>query len=212
MFNKPHTLEAKQKISQAKSNLPPWNKNKSMSDKYKEKCRQRQLGKSWSPLTQFTSERVKKMWSDKDRLEQMKGKISILNRGKKLSYKHRAKISNALAGKYCGKDNWNYKNGMRALIKEWRSKVYKRDNYICQMPECNHEIRYLNAHHIKRQAEYPKLRLVLDNGITLCKDCHYKTVNLEHKYEKLFMEIIKVRNRDIAIKELLNVKVRRADG
>jgi 5-methylcytosine-specific restriction endonuclease McrA len=53
---------------------------------------------------------------------------------------------------------------------EWRNKVFERDNYTCQ--DCNQKGGVLNAHHIKPYADYPKLRLVLKNGITLCEICH----------------------------------------
>ena len=54
--------------------------------------------------------------------------------------------------------------------KDWRKAVFERDNYTCQ--SCGKHGGKLNAHHIKPFKDYPKLRLVLDNGITLCAECH----------------------------------------
>lgn len=56
--------------------------------------------------------------------------------------------------------------------KEWRKAVYERDDYTCQ--KCGKKGGNLNAHHIKAYAEYPDLRIELDNGITLCEECHKK--------------------------------------
>ena len=55
---------------------------------------------------------------------------------------------------------------------KWRKAVFKRDNYICQ--ECLKKGNYLEAHHIKPFANYPDLRFEIENGLTLCKDCHKK--------------------------------------
>lgn len=55
-------------------------------------------------------------------------------------------------------------------IKQWKRKIYKRDKYTCQ--KCDIRGGKLNAHHIKSFAEYPELRLDLENGITLCEECH----------------------------------------
>lgn len=54
--------------------------------------------------------------------------------------------------------------------KKRRLKVYERDNFKCQ--NCGQVGGELNAHHIKSFKKYPKLRLDLDNGITLCIGCH----------------------------------------
>lgn len=54
--------------------------------------------------------------------------------------------------------------------KEWRGKVYKRDNYTCQ--HCNSNNGHLNAHHIIPYAKNEELRFELSNGITLCEECH----------------------------------------
>lgn len=53
--------------------------------------------------------------------------------------------------------------------KQWRLNVFKRDNFTCQI--CNN-IGFLNAHHIESYNNNPDLRTILENGITLCKECH----------------------------------------
>ena len=53
---------------------------------------------------------------------------------------------------------------------EWRNAVYERDDYICQ--DCGAAGGKLNAHHIKEWSLHPELRFDVDNGITLCFDCH----------------------------------------
>ena len=60
---------------------------------------------------------------------------------------------------------------------KWRKGVYKRDNYTCQ--QCGQVGGNLNAHHIESYANNPDLRTTLENGITLCKDCHD---NFHHIY------------------------------
>ena len=57
-----------------------------------------------------------------------------------------------------------------AEYREWRRSVYERDNYTCML--CGQRGGDLNAHHIKPYALYPEHRYELDNGITLCVDCH----------------------------------------
>lgn len=69
--------------------------------------------------------------------------------------------------------SWDRPNKQQRNTKEyieWRTNVFKRDNFTCQI--CGQVGRILNAHHIKSFAKYKKLRHTVSNGITLCKECH----------------------------------------
>lgn len=88
---------------------------------------------------------------------------------------------------------WNGGGNLTSSIRtcyqyrQWRSDVFTRDNFTCQ--DCGLRGCYLEAHHIKelskikRQYKINTLHEALDceelwninNGITLCKDCHNKT-------------------------------------
>lgn len=60
----------------------------------------------------------------------------------------------------------------------WRTKVYQRDGYTCR--KCNDSTgRNLNAHHVYSWNTHKTLRYVVNNGITLCEDCHK---GFHHKY------------------------------
>lgn len=62
--------------------------------------------------------------------------------------------------------------GSKAL-KDWRKAVFSRDRYTCQ--ECGSTTKRLNADHIKPWAYFPELRADINNGRTLCVDCHKQT-------------------------------------
>lgn len=75
------------------------------------------------------------------------------------------------------------------LYKTWRKNVYKRDKYQCRWPNCNCK-RKLNAHHIRRWADFPHLRFDLNNGITLCKTHHDLIKGMEDAYSSSFFMIL----------------------
>ena len=85
-----------------------------------------------------------------------------------------------------GKNNPNWRGGISDKnklfrnteeYKQWRESVFKRDNWTCQ--KCGLRSKkgcyvIIEAHHIKPFATFPELRLKIENGLTLCKKCHYK--------------------------------------
>ena len=79
-----------------------------------------------------------------------------------------------------GKTNENSRIRHSLEYKLWRESVFKRDNYTCVW--CgNDEGGNLNADHIKPFAYFPELRFAIDNGRTLCIDCHKTTETYGNK-------------------------------
>ncbi len=65
-----------------------------------------------------------------------------------------------------------------AEYKLWRAAVFARDRWTCIW--CGSK-KNIHADHIKRFADYPELRFAIDNGRTLCRECHQKTDTWGHK-------------------------------
>ncbi|MBA7526536.1 hypothetical protein ES705_18698 [subsurface metagenome] len=56
-------------------------------------------------------------------------------------------------------------------LQQWQKAVLERDDHTCQ--NCGSRL-HLEAHHIKPIGIYPELALEVDNGKTLCSNCHNK--------------------------------------
>ncbi len=119
------------------------------------------------------------------------------NKGKKGIYfeEHLRKLRKSHTGKIgIASSNWKggisraYKTGHGSVqYKEWRQKIFERDNYACQ--DCGARCGigktiYVTAHHIKSFSKHPELRFDVNNGITLCEICHCKV----DKYRAKFMK------------------------
>jgi 5-methylcytosine-specific restriction endonuclease McrA len=69
--------------------------------------------------------------------------------------------------------------------RSWRNAVFVRDSYTCQ--KCNKEFpeNELEAHNIKPFSIAPELQFDIDNGLTLCHECHVKTDSYGRNSKKL---------------------------
>lgn len=114
--------------------------------------------------------------------DSVKEKIRATMLGRKLSEQHRRNM----ALSQLGSKSHLYKDGLSGLRKTerqrmmqtieyklWREAVFERDNFTCIW--CGQYGGRLEADHIKKWADYPSLRFAIDNGRSLCKNCHKKT-------------------------------------
>lgn len=166
----------------------PWNKGKKtgplsvehrekLSDSHKRSyANGRKSGMKGKKHSDATKEKMRKImtgrkitWGDK---------ISLAKKGKP-NLKQRGEGNNLWKGGV-SRINKNERNNFMQTIeyKNWRRKVFERDGYKCV--ECglhsgNGKTVILHADHIKPYALYPKHRLSLRNGRTLCVECHKKS-------------------------------------
>jgi len=181
---------------------PPWNKGLPCQEITKKKIGKKNKGKHYSPKTEFK----------KGNTPYNKGKIcpEISERqkrernhnwGKHSTEKTRMKMSEAHKGEKA--PNWkggitpeNLKIRGRIELRLWREAVFTRDNWICQKCQIRSGMGkavILHSHHVKNFAQYPELRFAINNGITLCKNCHMEFHNKygrENNNEKQLEEFL----------------------
>lgn len=130
--------------------------------------------------------------------DSFKRMVSKMFRGKRLSTEHRRKIGEA--NKRNGNDrfltklqkgqapHWAFKWGaenhfwrggitpedwtarVSPQYQEWREAVLLRDENRCQ--DCGKVSTKNHAHHLRSFREFPDLRFVVWNGVTVCGSCH----------------------------------------
>ena len=78
--------------------------------------------------------------------------------------------------------------------REWRDAVFEKYNYTCQ--KCGKRHTFLNAHHIRNWKDCIELRYSLDNGVCLCRECHYRFHSLYGKKNNNIEQINEFINDD----------------
>ena len=108
--------------------------------------------------------------------------------GKKHTEETKRKISLSRIGKTAKGKNPNWQGGITPINKSirasveyklWRKSVFERDKFTCIW--CKRRGVYLEADHIKPFAFYLELRFAIDNGRTLCRECHKITNTYKRK-------------------------------
>lgn len=192
-----HTEETKRKISVSKTGKsnaskgkPSWKKGLHFKEMPSKKCC---ICKS---IYHKEPTRSYKDWEKRSTCSKSCGIILGANkrRGFKFSEESLKKLRDSHIGQKAwndgiphhaikGEKNHNWKGGvskensserqnmMKTLeYKAWRKAVFERDNFTCQ--NCQERGGKLNADHIRPYSLYPELRLVIENGRTLCVECH----------------------------------------
>lgn len=172
--------------------------------------RQARLGKKWSDEMKLKfsfAHRGKKQSEEhkakyKNRVPWNKGKTDTLSEEAKRLMRE-AKIGKAPPAHKpncpcfrCNKKYPNYewketerlRTKLKDELKQWRRDIFIRDGFACVM--CHAVGGALNAHHIKKFSDYPELRTIINNGVTLCIPCHKSVTNKEQEYEVMFYSLL----------------------
>lgn len=75
--------------------------------------------------------------------------------------------------------------------RRWFKSVFKRDRYTCCI--CGIKGKEMNAHHLNGFDKFKEDRLKVENGVTLCKECHmkfHKAYGYGNNTEEQFYEFI----------------------
>ena len=195
-----------------------WNKGKKLSLKHKQKALLALIHSKGKKAANWQGGKIKSkclicgkfLWRSKSKIKHSKFCSAKCRQQSMQGYIPWNKNTKGLQIAWCkgkkipkisGDKHWNWKGGITPInekirksleYKLWRRSVFERDNFTCIWCGKKEEVSgKLNADHIKSFADYPELRFAIDNGRTLCEDCHRTT----DTYAKNFVTPTKKRVR-----------------
>jgi hypothetical protein len=143
-------------------------------------------------ISEYVKAHPVSFWKGKKMSAEHKRKLSLAHIGKKASVETRFKQRDIQIKRVIEGRHNNYKGGITPInehirksleYKLWRESVFVRDEYTCIW--CGQVGGRLNADHIKPFSLFPELRFAIDNGRTLCEDCHKTTDTFGNKINNL---------------------------
>lgn len=191
----PNCLECKKQLSRYDAKLCKYHSDRS----------EIRIEKHRQSLTGYKHTEETKLKMSKNNTRANLGKTFSEEWKKKIRENHKGmtgkKHSEATLAKIRGENSSSWKGGITPInlkirtsleYKEWRKAVFKRDDYRCydcgaKSGEAEKRV-VLHADHILPFAYFPRLRFDVNNGRTLCSNCHKQTDTFagRAKAKKLF--------------------------
>ncbi len=159
----PVSDETREKIGQSGLGREPWNKGK---------------------IGVYSEDQLNRI--SKGTCQAMKGAVFPFDTGARISEGHRLSQKKGENRKPVphGPDNGNWKGGSILdgwTYGQWRTLVFERDNYTCQM--CEQRGGNLSVDHVIPKWQAIELIYDVSNGRTLCWQCHQQTSTFGNKPE-----------------------------
>lgn len=183
--------EVRARLSSAKKGRAPWNKGKKLSKEQCQAMSERLKGKpAWN-------KGKSNYWAKAEKNCNWKGGPPHCIDCNKLLANRKAKRCHPCSAKnnrgplhYKWKGNQTEVQIVRssAEYKKWHREVLKRDFYRCR--SCGAKPKKLEVHHIVPFKESKELRMEVQNGITLCHDCHNETRGRELDFLPKFFALL----------------------
>lgn len=161
-------------------------KKQMITEETRAKMRAAKLGKTRKPHSEETKEKMR---------------VAAIRNGNKPVHnkQHSEATKEKISKAKLGSIPWNKTNDVKQRLwkkrlkgttawREWRILIFKRDKHTCQ--ECFVIGGYLEPHHIIPVRSDRENLFNTNNGITLCRPCHQKTIWKESDFAEKYFAII----------------------
>jgi len=168
------------------------------SEETKNKMRLSHIGRTASQETKLKMSSLRKGKYNSGWFKKEHPYLGLEGKHWKLSQETKEKMSKSKEGNL--NHNWiEDRNKLKVSVKKhldtqykyWMLEVKKRDSWKCRLLNSDCKGR-LESHHIFNWVDFPELRYVITNGITLCAFHHPKKWEEEKRMIPIFQELLSV--------------------